>query len=120
MYVKLLSTLNIKFSNLLYIEKFSYFAGGAYLPIEVSYPLPLLQSVIEDSEPVAICAKSQFAEKLYQFYDRNRVILLEGKWSDKFKLLPSISTTVQSTLDDLAYTVYSSGTTGKPKGAKFL
>ena len=52
--------------------------------------------------------------------------MCEGNWlktiareNEKFEQTRT-KPNVQPTLDSLAYTVYSSGTTGKPKGRKWL
>nr|CAD7396297.1 unnamed protein product [Timema poppensis] len=91
-------------------------AGGAYMPLEISHPHPLMQSVLEDSAPVAVCTKSQFSQRLLGLVDPSRVLLMEGDWLEELTRLEVIPETVQVSLDDMAYTVYSSGTTGKPKG----
>jgi len=92
--------------------------GGAYMPLEVSYPPTLLQSVLEDAKPVAVCTKVQFCERLTGA--STVPVLLDAKWLDRVQEENSQLTTferpVQVSLDDMAYTVYSSGTTGKPKG----
>eukprot|EP00112_Aurelia_sp_Birch-Aquarium-sp1_P026026 Seg898.4 transcript_id=Seg898.4/GoldUCD/mRNA.D3Y31 product="Tyrocidine synthase 2" protein_id=Seg898.4/GoldUCD/D3Y31 len=95
-------------------------AGGAYLPMELSYPQPLLQSVLDDARPVAIVTTKENKENLPSGFE---IISLEGKWEKKLneenslykKELPPVNTQ----LDDLAYVVYSSGTTGKPKGMQY-
>ena len=93
-------------------------AGGAYMPLEVSNPPALLQSVLEDAKPVAVCTKVQFCERLTGA--STVPVLLDAKWLDRVREENSQLTTfehpVQVSLDDMAYTVYSSGTTGKPKG----
>jgi non-ribosomal peptide synthetase component F len=93
-------------------------AGGAYMPLEVSYPPALLQSVLEDAKPVAVCTKVQFCERLTGA--STVPVLLDDKWLDRVQKensqLTAFERPVQVSLDDMAYTVYSSGTTGKPKG----
>jgi len=92
-------------------------AGGAYLPIELSYPQPLLESVIEDSSPVAVITTPEYKTQLppglvlIVLEEGWEPILVEENMSYQRELPP-----VTSQLDDLAYVVYSSGTTGKPKG----
>lgn len=92
-------------------------ARGAYLPLDISYPDLLLKDILKDAEPVAIIADENLAERVK---DAKNVITLMKDWDKKVsednkeKELPVI----EQTLDNLAYIVYSSGTTGKPKGIK--
>ena len=92
-------------------------AGGAYLPIELSYPKSLLESVIQDSNPVVIITTSEFKAHLPT---EVATIVLEEGWEARLLMENASSNQqlpeVKSHLDDLAYVVYSSGTTGKPKG----
>lgn len=94
-------------------------AGGGYLPLETSYPPSLLASVIEDATPVVICTKNVFKPRLAK--NNVPLILMDSGWElilkNKVKGLPP-HPPVKVELDDLGYVVYSSGTTGKPKGIK--
>ena len=110
----------------IYIERSLYFvlsyvsilkAGGAYLPIELSSPKSLLESVLEDSDLVAVITTPEHKPQLPPGIE---VIVLEEGWDTKM-VEENISfnkelSEVKSQIDDLAYVVYSSGTTGKPKG----
>ncbi|XP_048589183.1 glycine betaine reductase ATRR isoform X2 [Nematostella vectensis] len=91
-------------------------AGGAYMPLELSYPENLLKSIFEDSSPVAIITTDELKSRLPSSVP---VLVLSKGWDERLQkenkelgYLPP----VESSLDDLAYVVYSSGTTGKPKG----
>lgn len=98
----------------------SFYLGGAYLPIEVSYPQQLLNSVVEDAEPVVVCTKEKF---LNRFKESNVKCINMEKWKinySKYKSKLFTFNPPEVKLDDMAYTVYSSGTTGKPKGNLFL
>lgn len=94
------------------------FAGGAYMPLEVSYPLRSLTVVLEDSQPIAVCTKAPFLERLAG--SSTLPVLLDAGWFDRVQeensQLSPLKNPVQVSLDDMAYTAYSSGTTGKPKG----
>ena len=46
------------------------FTGGSYMPIDVSYPIPLLEDIFSDSEPIAVFAEPS----LTQF--------LPGEWTE--------------------------------------
>ncbi|XP_046671522.1 mycosubtilin synthase subunit C-like, partial [Homalodisca vitripennis] len=92
-------------------------AGGAYLPIEVSWPKTLLDSVLDDVNPSVICTKEALSARIT--HSGIPFFLLEGDWLQQLrheqKDLP-MKSPVKCSLDDIAYVVYSSGTTGKPKG----
>ncbi|XP_075227039.1 uncharacterized protein LOC142327684 isoform X2 [Lycorma delicatula] len=91
-------------------------AGGAYLPVEVSYPQQLLNSVLIDSKPAVICTKGNF---LTCFKDSGIKCIDMENWKInylQYKSKISSFVPVTTKLDDMAYAVYSSGTTGKPKG----
>ena len=91
-------------------------AGGAYMPLELSYPENLLYSILEDAKPAAVITTENLKEKIPSSVT---VIVLNEGWADRLakenEAGPALAK-VKSTLDDLAYIVYSSGTTGKPKG----
>lgn len=91
-------------------------AGGAYLPLELSYPKTLLCSILEDAKPVAVITDAGLKQRLPSSVE---VIVLNEGWEEKLQEENSSKPhlkEVASTIDDLAYIVYSSGTTGKPKG----
>ncbi|KAK3755845.1 hypothetical protein QZH41_003937 [Actinostola sp. cb2023] len=90
-------------------------AGGAYLPLELSYPELLLASILKDAKPVTVVTTEDFRGRIPSSIP---VTVLNKDWMKKIKqenealgILPSL----KSSLDDLAYVVYSSGTTGQPK-----
>lgn len=95
-------------------------AGGSYMPLELSYPETLLYSILEDSKPTAIITSENLKEKLPSSVD---LILLNDGWDERLEKENSSKPALEklkTTLDDLAYIVYSSGTTGKPKGMRLI
>lgn len=85
--------------------------------LEVSYPLPLVSSVLEDSTPIAILTKKFFESK----FDGQQLIYLDIGWYDDLKAIVDKSFKKEpNKLDNLALVVFSSGTTGKPKGTFLL
>lgn len=87
-------------------------AGGAYLPIEPSYPTERINYMLEDSGAVLAVCDESYAEVLER-------ITCEQKWLySEEELLRQCDEEVVSdnTINSLAYVIYTSGTTGKPKG----
>lgn len=83
----------------------------------MSYPNNLIQSVLEDCKPVVICTKRSYN---YLLNTNITTLFLENDWFGEFEAeINSLETKPiheNVLLDDMAYTVYSSGTTGRPKG----
>jgi amino acid adenylation domain-containing protein len=88
-------------------------AGGAYVPMDVSYPAERLQHMADNAEMTILLTHSEFSP---QFQQIEHIIQLDtdaSNWSacSKDNLLNL------NTPDDLLYVVYTSGSTGLPKGA---
>lgn len=83
-------------------------AGGAYLPIDVSYPLKRKQQILNDSgvQVVLSAQEEQMPEEV------NLVLLSDPCFDREKKENPPTG----SSQSDLAYVIYTSGTTGVPKG----
>ncbi|WP_028776219.1 non-ribosomal peptide synthetase [Shimazuella kribbensis] len=84
-------------------------AGGAYLPIDPTYPTDRIEYMLNDSQAnLLIVPKRSFVPSYYQ---KDRIILEEIVQTHNPAHLPNMSKP-----DDLAYIIYTSGSTGKPKG----
>ena len=88
-------------------------AGGAYLPLDLSYPPERLAFMIEDANPPIVLTQEALVERLPKH--GAKIVRLDSDW-------PAIATESGenpeggSTPDNLAYIIYTSGSTGKPKG----
>ena len=90
-------------------------AGGAYLPLDPSYPSDRLAFILDDARPAVVITQSQFASKAGgrspQVIDLDSVGLKIWGGSQG---RPSANLTPSS----LAYVIYTSGSTGQPKGVQ--
>jgi lichenysin synthetase B len=77
-------------------------AGGCYLPIDPGYPADRIDFLLSDSGATALVSD--------RAVDRGLPVLAVDGPGD------SLSATSDQTADDIAYLMYTSGTTGRPKG----
>jgi amino acid adenylation domain-containing protein len=90
-------------------------AGGAYLPIDLSYPNERINFILKDAEvPIVLTREAlatAFARGPWKLVDVDR------EWS----FTPALSGTpgpLESKPESLAYVIYTSGSTGRPKGVE--
>ena len=88
-------------------------AGGAYLPMDPLYPEERLESMLNDSSSRFLITLDKFAHK-FNKYD-SVIIRLDQDWH-LIKNNSNTNWTFINNPDSLAYIIYTSGTSGKPKG----
>lgn len=88
-------------------------SGGAYLPIDLSYPAERLAFMLEDACAPVFLTERPLAEKLPPH--RALVLCLDDPAAD-LESWPVDNPAPAATADDLIYIIYTSGSTGKPKG----
>jgi amino acid adenylation domain-containing protein len=85
-------------------------AGGAYLPLDPNYPVERLMFMLGDAKPPVVLAQASHVAKLLAY--TGRIVFLDEHSGDVSDISPRSG--VQA--DDLAYVLYTSGSTGQPKG----
>jgi len=86
-------------------------AGGAYLPIDVGYPRQRKQFTLDDSNVTLLLTAPDFLDACsgsFSVVDLTDARSYEGSADNPVH---------EESADNLAYVVYTSGTTGNPKGA---
>ncbi|PHM36580.1 non-ribosomal peptide synthetase [Xenorhabdus innexi] len=90
-------------------------AGGAYVPLDPAYPTERLTFMLEDATPVVLLAQSALLDKLP---DTVPVFVLDAA-DTSLSTQPADNPDTQAlglTSRNLAYVLYTSGSTGQPKG----
>jgi amino acid adenylation domain-containing protein len=90
-------------------------AGGAYLPLDPTYPKDRLKFMLKDSKATVILTHRRLLNALPR--SRARRVCLDSDWkliSDESREKPPS----RATADNLAYVIYTSGSTGNPNGAQ--
>jgi amino acid adenylation domain-containing protein/non-ribosomal peptide synthase protein (TIGR01720 family) len=92
-------------------------AGGAYVPIDPAYPPDRLRFMAEDSDIGVLLTQKRLAPRMPQM--KARVVCLDRDWDEiaqqSDQSFESFETRVLP--ENLAYVVYTSGSTGQPKAA---
>jgi amino acid adenylation domain-containing protein len=93
-------------------------SGGAFVPLDPSYPLERLRYMLEDSAPVLLLTQGDLLSQFRRLgVEQQLVDLSEGlpPWCDQpdTNLRPS---DIGLTPGHPSYLIYTSGSTGKPKG----
>jgi amino acid adenylation domain-containing protein len=88
-------------------------AGGAYLPLDLSYPVARLAFMLENAHVSVLVTKKTVRDRLPSHLART--IDLDTDW-DEIAKASSTHPQRSGQADDLAYVMYTSGSTGQPKG----
>ncbi|MBD2521400.1 non-ribosomal peptide synthase/polyketide synthase [Nostoc sp. FACHB-133] len=92
-------------------------AGGAYVPLNPEYPQERLTFMLEDTQLSVILTQEKLVNKLGEH--KASVICLDSNW-DIINQHTQQNPTTSVTADNLAYVMYTSGSTGQPKGVSIV
>ncbi len=90
-------------------------AGAAYIPMDAGYPAERLQHMVSNAEMSVVLSLVDYADTTSEFTGVE-VICLDDRhapWLEQ----PQSNPDCINSVDDLLYVVYTSGSTGLPKGA---
>lgn len=91
-------------------------AGGAYLPLDPSYPADRIDYMLKDSGASLIITKKQLLGSLPSYSGEIICIDCPEYTEIKYDSGEIINPEVEISGENLAYIIYTSGSTGKPKG----
>jgi amino acid adenylation domain-containing protein len=87
--------------------------GAVYVPIDPTYPAPRLKYLIQDSAAPVLLTNRTISTKLPAL--ETNIISLDADWA-AIAIEDATNLPHEGSADDLAYVMYTSGSTGNPKG----
>ena len=89
-------------------------AGGVYVPLDPTDPAERIAAILEDSQPGLVLTQSGLLAKLPDI-PKTSIFCFDREW-EAVQSFPGGNPETEIEWDQSAYLVYTSGTTGRPKG----
>ncbi|MFB2772371.1 amino acid adenylation domain-containing protein [Pelatocladus sp. BLCC-F211] len=89
--------------------------GGAYIPLDPSYPKERLEFILQDAKAPVLLTQTSLLKGIPQY--KSQVVCLDAD-SQKIAQQSQENLLSELTTNNLAYVIYTSGSTGKPKGVQ--
>ena len=90
-------------------------AGGAYVPLDPEYPKERLAFILEDTRALVLLTQRRLVGRLAAH--NAHVVCLDSDW-EKIAAENDRTPISVTAAENLAYVVYTSGSTGQPKGVE--
>ncbi|KFF74866.1 hypothetical protein HX13_12840 [Chryseobacterium sp. P1-3] len=90
-------------------------SGGAYVPVDPSYPSDRIRHILKDTQARLVIGQENTIEKL-QDQNVELISLDEVQYKAQLEIQDSDNPITSTKPENLAYVIYTSGTTGLPKG----
>lgn len=86
-------------------------AGGTYIPIDPLFPISRIKYILDDTSSKIVITQKKFSQKLNKL--NKNITIIEV---DNFPFKAIQNSIINKRQNNIAYILYTSGTTGNPKG----